>query len=156
MRELIEKLGAVKGIGLLLIGLVAGVVLLILGNQADKAPDESDNVSEEFSFEAYEKSLSDRLAVMLGKVEGVSSVHVMLTLERGYSEELAKDGEAYLTVKHSDGAEGTVTLSREAPEVKGVAVICKGGDDPDIQKQLIEMIAALYNLSSSRIFVSGG
>lgn len=156
MRQLIEKLTSVKGIGLLVIGLAVGVVLLILGNSADSAPSEPAAAQEDFSFEAYEKALSDRLSEMLGRVEGVSDVHVMLTLERGYSDELAKDGDVYLTIKDAEGAEGTVTLSREAPEVKGVAVICKGGDDPRVQKQIMEMLSALFNLPTSRIFVSGG
>lgn len=154
--ELIEKFRSVKGLGLLLLGLAAGVLLLILGNSAEASETKEPAETEAFSFEAYEKDLSERLEEMLAKIEGVSGVHVMLTLERGYSEELAKDGEEYLTVKHSDGAEGTVTLSRETPEVKGVAVICKGGDDPNLQKQIIAMVAALFDLSSSHIFVSGG
>lgn len=156
MKQLIDKLRSVKGIGLLVIGLAAGVMLLILGNHSESEESEVSTVSDEFSFEAYENSLSERLCEMIGKVEGVSNVHVMLTLERGYSDDLAKDGEEYLTVKHSDGAEGTVRLSREAPEVKGVAVICKGGENPEIQQQIIKMTAALFNLPTSRIFVSGG
>lgn len=156
MNQLIEKLRSVKGIGLLVIGLAAGVILLILGSSADREATEDQPIDESFSFEAYEASLSERLEEMLSRVEGVSGVHVMLTLERGYSDELAKDGDQYLTVKHSDGAEGTVTLSREAPEVKGVAVICKGGDDPTVQKHIIGMVSALFDLPTSRIFVSAG
>lgn len=153
---LIEKLRSVKGLGLLLIGLAAGILLLILGNTAEASETEDTSETEAFSFEAYECALSERLEEMLAKIEGVSGVHVMLTLERGYSDELARDGEEYLTVKHSDGAEGTVTLSRETPEVQGVAVICKGGDDPNVQKHIIDMIAALFDLSSNQIFVSAG
>lgn len=156
VKQLIDKLRSVKGIGLLAVGLAAGVILLILGNQRESAPTETAAVREEFSFEEYENSLSERLAELIGRVDGVSGVHVMLTLERSYSEELAKDGEQYLTVKQSDGAQETVMLSREAPEVKGVAVICKGGDDPNRQKQIIELISALFNLPTSRIFVSAG
>lgn len=156
MIRMMDKLRSVKGIGLLVLGLAAGVMLLILGNSADAKPDESAPTEEAFSFEAYEKSLTERLEEMIGRVEGVSGVHVMLTLERGYSDELAKDGEAYLTVKQSNGAEDTVTISREAPEVKGVAVICKGGDDPIIQQQIIGMISALFHLTTGRIFVSAG
>lgn len=156
MRQLIEKLSAVKGLGLLVIGLAAGVVLLVLGNRAEKTEVEPAVTEVSFSFETYEKALSERLAEMIARVKGVSGVHVMLTLERGYSEEFAKDGENYLTVKQSDGGQETVKLSQEAPEIKGVAVICKGGDDPNVQKQIIEMISALFHLSASRIFVSAG
>lgn len=156
MNELLEKLRSIKGIGLLVIGLAAGVVLLILGTGADKAESPPAQTDEEFSFERYEQSLADRLSEMIGRVEGVSDVHVMITLERGYSEEFAKDGENYLTVKQSDGREETVILSREAPEVKGVAVICKGGDEPQIVQQIISLVSALLNLPTNRIFVSAG
>lgn len=155
MKQLMNKLRSVKGLGLLIAGLAIGIVLLILGSSADSTGDTAP-ASEDFSFESYEKSLSERLSQMLERVDGVSDVHVMLTLERGYSDELAKDGDEYLTVKHSDGAEGTVILSREAPQVRGVAVICQGGDDPDIQIEIIELISALFHLSAGRIFVSEG
>lgn len=154
--KLIDSLRSVKGIGLLVLGLAAGVVLLFLGVKQEDAEETPTVVSESFSFDAHESALSERLTEMIGRVEGVSGVHVMLTLERGYSDELARDGDAYLTVKDSEGAEETVTLSREAPKVKGVAVICKGGDDPLIQKEIIDMIAALFDLPTGRIFVSEG
>lgn len=156
MSELIEKISAIKGIGLLVLGLAAGIVLLVIGNKAESASEEQSAVKNEFSFEDYERSLSERLEEMIDRIDGASGVHVMLTLERGYSDELAKDGEEFLTVKQSDGAEGTVTLSREAPQVKGVAVICKGGDNHEIQKEIIELVSALLNIPTSRVFVSAG
>lgn len=155
MKELLTRLRAVKGLGILLIGLAAGVMLLFLGgkNEEDQpAP----AVDETFSFEAYEKELASRLEEMIARLDGVSDVHVMLTLEQSYAEELAGEGGEYLTVRESDGGQGTVTLSRIAPKVKGVAVICKGGSSSNCQKQIITMLSALLELPTHRIFVSEG
>lgn len=144
-----------KGLGLLLAGLAAGVMLLFLGGKTEES--EVPKVTDAaFSFEAYEKELAARLEEMIARLDGVSDVHVMLTIERSYSEELAGEGGEYLTIRESDGGQGTVVLSRSAPEVKGVAVICKGGDDPQRQQEIISMLSALLKLSSHRIFVSDG
>lgn len=155
MKALLARLRAVKGLGLLVVGLVAGIMLLFLGGKTEesKAPISTE---EAFSFETYEKELAIRLEEMIARLEGVSEVHVMLTLERSYAEELAGENGEYLTVRESDGGQGTVTISREAPKVKGVAVVCKGGNSPDKQKEIIAMLAALLELPSHRIFVSEG
>lgn len=155
MRELLARLRAVKGLGLLLIGLAAGVMLLFLGGRREA--EESKSVPEEsFSFEAYEKELATRLEEMIARLEGVSDVHVMLTLEQSYADELAGEGGDYLTVRESDGGQGTVTLSRTAPKIKGVAVVCKGGNRSLQRKEIIAMLSALLELPTHRIFVSEG
>lgn len=155
MKSLFARLRAVKGIGLLLLGLAAGVMLLFLGGMSEQT-EKTASDDEVFSFEAYEEELAGRLEEMIARLDGVSGVHVMLTLERSYSEELAGEEGEYLTVRESDGGQGTVTLSREAPAVKGVAVICKGGNSAEIQQEIISMLSALLKLPSHRIFVSEG
>ena len=155
MKALLTRLRAVKGLGILLIGLVAGVMLLFLGGKHEE--NQTPVLTETpFSFEEYEKGLAIRLEEMIERLEGVSEVHVMLTLDRSYAEELAGEGGDYLTVRKSDGEQGTVTVSREAPKVKGVAVICKGGNSTEKQREIIEMLSALLDLPSHRIFVSEG
>ena len=155
MKAFFARLRAIKGLGLLLVGLAAGVMLLFLGSKTEvsKAPASTEKV---FSFESYEKELAIRLEEMIARLDGVSEVHVMITLERSYAEELAGEDGEYLTVRKSDGGQGTVTISREAPKVKGVAVVCKGGKSPDKQKEIIAMLSALLELPSHRIFVSEG
>ena len=155
MKEIWIRLRAIKGLGILLIGLAVGVMLLFLGGHGEEAPPTA-ATEEGFSFEAYEKGLAARIEEMLGRMDGISEVHVMLTLEESYAEQLAgADGE-YLTVRESDGGQGTVTVSRIAPKVKGVAVICKGGSHSERQKKIIAMLSSLLDLPSHRIFVSEG
>ncbi|MBQ8382467.1 MAG: hypothetical protein IJX47_04590 [Clostridia bacterium] len=155
MREILTRLRAVKGLGILLVGLAVGVMLLFLGGKSEEeAPI---TVAEDtFSFEAYEKELASRLEEMIARLDGVSDVHVMLTLEQSYAEELAGEGGEYLTVRESDGGQETVTLSRTAPKVKGVAVICKGGNSSKHQQEIISLLSALLELPTHRIFVSEG
>lgn len=155
MKALLARLRAIKGLGLLMIGLVAGIMLLFLGGKTEESKAQI-IMEKPFSFEDYEKELAVRLEEMIDRLEGISEVHVMLTLERSYAEELAGENGDYLTIRESDGGQGTVTISREAPKVKGVAVICKGGNSPDKQQEIISMLSALLELPSHRIFVSEG
>ena len=148
MKEIWIRLRAIKGLGILLIGLAVGVMLLFLGGHSEK--EEPTVITEDsFSFEDYEKGLASRL-------EEISDVHVMLTLEQSYAEQLAGAEGDYLTVRESDGGQGTVTVSRIAPKVKGVAVICQGGSHTERQKEIIAMLSSLLDLPSHRIFVSEG
>lgn len=155
MKKIMVRIRAMKGLGILLLGLIAGCMLLFLGGM-----DERESVaaaSEElFSFKTYEQDLAARLEGMIDRLEGVSDAHVMLTIDRSYSQELAGNSGEYLTVREADGGQGTVTVSSKAPVVKGVAVICKGGNLPEKQIEIIEMLAALLNLPTHKIFVSEG
>ena len=155
MKEIWIRLRAVKGLGILLIGLAVGVMLLFLDGQSTE---DTPTVVEDagFSFEAYEKGLAARLEEMIARMDGISDVHVMLTLEQSYAEQLAGAEGEYLTVRESDGGQGTVTVSRIAPKVKGIAVICKGGSHSERQKAIIAMLSSLLDLPSHRIFVSEG
>lgn len=155
MKEIWIRLRAIKGLGILLIGLAVGVMLLFLGGHSEK--EEPTVITEDsFSFEDYEKGLASRLEEMIARMEGISDVHVMLTLEQSYAEQLAGAEGDYLTVRESDGGQGTVTVSRIAPKVKGVAVICQGGSHTERQKEIIAMLSSLLDLPSHRIFVSEG
>ena len=154
MKNLLIKIRAIKGLGFLLMGLAAGVMLLFLGglDQQESVP----TSAEEFSFEAYEKNLAKRIESMINRLDGVSESHVMLTIDRSYSQELAGETGEYLTIREADGGQGTVTVSSSAPIVKGVAVVCKGGSVPEKQKEIISMVSALLNLPTHKIFVSEG
>ena len=41
-----------------------------------------------------------------------------------------------------------------SPEVKGVVVVCEGGDDPLVVRKVVDTVKVALNLSSSRISVS--
>lgn len=155
MKHLLTRIRAIKGLGFLLMGLAAGIMLLFLGGLEQKGSDQAVAV-EAFSFESYEKNLAKRLEGMIDRLDGVSDSHVMLTIDQSYSSQLAGESGEYLTVRESDGGQGTVIVASKAPIVKGVAVVCKGGNSSEKQKEIISMLSALLNLPTHKIFVSEG
>lgn len=157
MRDFLRKFRTMKGVGLIALTFVAGLLLILLSTRGEKG--ETSGVApaggEEFSFEKYEKKLEERLKEIVSKVDGVSSVSVMVLLDQGYEEELAEKGSSYLLVRDQNGSQTGIETLRRAPKVRGVAVVCRGGELPQTQKELIALLSALLDLPASRIYVGG-
>lgn len=82
------------------------------------------------------QSIEERLAILCNSVKGVSDAEVMITYETA----------AVSTFWERTDATQTIL---------GVAVVCKGGDDPVIKLVLYELIRSLFSLPSTKISVSG-
>lgn len=78
----------------------------------------------------------ERLASLCNAVEGVSEVRVMITYE-------------------AVEAASILGKSEERQRICGIAVVCRGGNDPSVQLALHRMLESLYALPSTRISVSG-
>ena len=42
------------------------------------------------------------------------------------------------------------------PEVRGVAVVCRGGDDELINEKIKNAVTAALNITSKRVYIAGG
>ena len=87
----------------------------------------------------YASELEARIASLVDTVCGKSGSRVLLTTENG--------GESVYAMQN--------LVDRKAPEIRGVAVICQGGDDPTLQKKITELIEAVTGAKSHRIRVCG-
>lgn len=158
---------------------LAGILLIGISSLLpEKAPEARDAGVQEAEAKAYAAELEDRLQTILGQMEGVGEVRVMVTLENGYRQVYAKSEKVNNDVLEDiraqdekktqekqvteqtyvlvDGAGGKVPLvtARLEPEVKGVVVVCQGGDDPLVVRRVVETVRVALNISSSRISVS--
>ncbi len=52
-------------------------------------------------------------------------------------------------------SEATVVVSLDGERLCGVGIVCIGGDDPRIRRELTELIAVACDLGSNKIFVTG-
>jgi len=158
--------------GILLIGLSA-----ILPEKKQEAQQQDPGVLET-GARAYAAELEERLRDILQQTEGVGTARVMVTLENGYRQVYAKTEKVNNDVLEDiraedekktqekqvteqtyvlvDGAGGKVPLvtDRLEPEVKGVVVVCQGGDDPLVVRRVVDTVRVALNISSSRISVS--
>ena len=164
----IEKLIAfLKQYKFVLILIAAGIVLLLLPTgdrkQQTAASDGMVGAEEDFSVEALE----EKLGAILSKIDGAGNVSVMLTVRSGMERVLATDRESSESEDESSLQEKTVIIStgtgeeavlitQHYPTFQGALVVCRGGDDPQVQLLLTRALSALTGLSSSRITVCKG
>ena len=160
---------------LVILGL-AGILLIFLSSLGgERETDEQLLSSGEISIEQYRETLEDDIADMVTDITGSRRVTVVVTLESGirYSyadtrEESSSDKtekeaqstdtelkEGYITVKSASGGEEALLLTTEMPEIRGVAVVCEGGDNELINQKIMNTVTAALNITSKRVYICG-
>lgn len=159
-----EKLIKTKGIGYIVIALVAGVALLVLnlGGKAPSAPEQDKNA-------LFVSETEQTLETLARSVCGVKC-KAKVRLGTGYSYAYASD-QSVRTVYNADGsvAEKETALNNRTvnvsggtslvpvkevpPTVVGVVLVCKGGTSADVLS-LKAMVGALYGLKEDAIYVT--
>lgn len=157
-----------KRINLLLASGLAGMLLLCVsewlpgGQSASGAQQPAQQVQTEAD---YEQQLETRLAALIRAMDGAGETVVMVTLDCGeetayaadiQEEKTSDDTRSSTTRQHTHVLAGTqpVVQSVQAPQVRGVAVLCQGGDDAGIQRRITELVSALTGVGASHITVN--
>lgn len=159
--ELITKMSKSKKI-LLAILLSAGLIFLTLSEYDFLKADESGTST--FNENEYILNLERRLSEIIGKMDGISDVSVMITLERGIEHRYAKETSAdsisgggtdvFRFQTSSDGDAVPILIATDCPIVKGVSVVCRGAEGSVMQNKIISLVASTLNLNRNQIYVT--
>lgn len=154
--------GAQGKYGYVLLVIAAGVILLLLPSGGRDSPGEEPPAQEEcFDLEAFE----EKLERILSRIEGAGETRVVLTLDGGSRQVLARDQErdgegggsnTVVTVGRGSGQQEVVPLQTVAPEFRGALVVCPGGGDAATRLKIIQSVSALTGLGADRISVCAG
>ena len=131
-----------------------------------------ENISEkeEQEFTSYdvtkkEEVLEKRLSEAISQINGAGKTKVMLTFDSseeflfaGNSEEekdvtKTETKSEFVIIEGKNGEEPLLIKTNEA-KIRGVLVICEGGDNPLIKETIIEAVCALLNISSNKVSVA--
>lgn len=180
MNEIIQKyITKLKSPRLLLIIGLAGMILICLSSFIGKGKTEEEKKTspkESIIAEEYRAELEKSIAGIVKSITGSENVNVVITLESGirYSYADTNEGtsenrtesnresssseskQTYITVKSADGGEQALLVSTEMPEVRGVAIVCEGGDDQQINEKIENAVTAALNITSKRVYIAGG
>lgn len=133
-----------------------GILLIAFSGFFGKSSAEAGDEQEYTDIDFYTGYLEKRICELCRSIDGITDATVFLTLdcsnEYVYSEENASD---VLILSGSNG-EQAVLLYEIYPRVRGVAVVCTGGDLPRIRETVTELLSASLGLPSSKIKVAGG
>lgn len=153
---------------------VAGIALIFLSglfsspNKEEKQ--EAQSVPAAQSAQAYTQELEQSLAELVAQIQGAGSAKVMVTVERGteqvYAQEEKRSTQTtqnqgsndttetnYILVKDADGSQRALAVTEVQPVVKGVVVVCDGGDDPAVQQRVIDAVTTALDITSVRVCV---
>ena len=56
-------------------------------------------------------------------------------------------------MKDADGAQKALKVTEVQPIIKGVVVVCDGGDDPTVQQNVVSAVTTALDITSVRVCV---
>ena len=140
--------------------IVLGVVLLCLGWLAERR-EVSQQETLDVRLQAYTDQLEQKIEDMLCELNGVGDVHVLVTLEGSasyiYATNTSNGNSAshdYVIIDQGDGQK-PVLLQELLSDIRGISVVCKNGERPEIQRKIIGLLCTGFGIPSSRVFVAG-
>ena len=118
----------------LLLLLMLGIVILLFSQKTKGQI----LVDDRIPSDAAKAALEGELEELIGAMEGIGAVRVRVTLDRGNE---------YVF----DNGKNTLVLSGR---VRGVAVVCDGGDNAVNREKIISLLCALLDLPMRSVSVS--
>ncbi|MBR6533009.1 MAG: hypothetical protein IKT44_01085 [Clostridia bacterium] len=161
---------------LIIIG-IAGILLIFLSGLGGKeeTPAKTQTVTG-ITAEEYREKLQKDIKQIVKGITGSNKITVVVTLESGMKYKYADITEGastdktednttsssselkqgYITVKTADGGEEALLVTTQMPEVRGVAIVCLGGDNEVIAEKIKNTVTAALNITSQRVHIAGG
>ena len=176
--RLLKKWKIGKWQALVLAGGLIGLLLLCItslpgGGKSNTGSQNPASESIRVDLTDYEQQLERRLGEIIGAIAGAGETKVMLTLDCGSEPIYATQGKTdqkssygadtgeeslsaskeYVIIGTGSGAQGLVLKMLE-PQVRGVAVICQGGDDLLVRQAIVEAVTAVLGVGSNKVSVA--
>ena len=149
---------------IIIVLLALGLLLLILPGEIKN---KNSSQTEEERLSNYIENLEGKIVSLCSKIQGVSNVSVTVYLDSGFETVYAYNEQSkatsnginsekkYITIG-SGNDESMVCIVEKMPNICGVAIVCKGGGNPLIANQLINLISSAYNVPKNKIYVAEG
>lgn len=149
-------------------------ILLIFLSQFGGKQDTNVQPQSEFSASTYASQLEDQLTSLISAVSGAGKTRVMVTLQNsgetlflredytsldntqsasGDISEHETREESYVLVDGPDGRTALVRTQME-PVIRGVVVVCEGGDNSLTAARITEIVTTALAISSAKVCVT--
>lgn len=138
--------------------------------EEDEEVIQTSNTTQVDPIDEYKQQLETDILSMLSQMQGVGEVKVVITLENGvenfyvteesFTNDISIDSKrntgdtSILLVEDTNGKKQALLKTSVQPTVRGVVVVCQGGDNMLIVARVTQAIKALLNISSTKIYVT--
>lgn len=137
LKRLLESGKARK---LIIIAGVAGIALIFLSNFVNFGEHTQSKGDDGFSVTTYSTQIESDLQTVISQIKGVGKTEVLLTMENSVEY-------VYL----DDNATKTKEVE---PIIRGVLVVCEGGDDPVVVERVTEAVTKALNISTAKVCIT--
>ena len=142
---------------------LAAVGVIFMCTVGNDGGAENNSVSiEDLDPSVYAAEVEERVEALCNRIDGVSSTYAVVTLKGGYRAIYASDSQAgssnsknQTVIIGSGSGEKGLLVGYENPEIAGIGIVCAGGDDYNVKKNIISVISSAFNIPSNKIFVAG-
>lgn len=181
LRSIINKICSHKNFSkyVVTLGILGILVIFISGFFKSDLKTSDIKPNENISLEQRREKLEKNLENIISGIQGAGDSKVLITLETGtetvYATEERNNNEAsedkssgeitrkkesndcekkFITVKDSEGTEHALAITEIEPKIKGVVIICPGGDDMLVKKRIVEATTTAFNIKSMQVCVT--
>lgn len=139
-----------------------GICLVLFGGQKGSDSTVGKEGLQEMDPDDYAKRVEEQVEELCNRIDGVSGTYAVVALKGGFKALYASDlqqgssNKKNQTVVIGSGSdEQGLLIGYENPEISGIGIVCSGGDDYNIRKDIISMVSSAFGLPSNKIFVAG-
>lgn len=181
LKNIINKICSHKNFSTYIVILGILGMLMIFASGFFKSDTKTSDIKlrEDTSLEQRREKLEKNLENIISGIQGAGDSKVLITLETGtetvYATEERNNNEAsedkssgeitrkkesndcekrFITVKDSEGTEHALAITEIEPKIKGVVIICPGGDDMLVKKRIVEATTTAFNIKSTQVCVT--
>ena len=147
------------------------IIILIFSELFSSKNKHTESINTESLFyEQYTLKLEEKLENVVSSIDGAGECKIMVTLDTGEENIYAKqsknqnenrdesskqtDEYEYVVLKSSSATEEGMLLKVIEPNVRGVAIVCQGGDDPRIKENIISTVSAVLDIKTNKISIT--
>ena len=163
IKEILKK---DKKILLLLILAIIGIVVLMFSELFTVEKDNEEKITS-ITTNEYAETIEKKLSELVSSIDGAGETVVMVTIETGKENVFAKEIKSeedenkqsssyeyeYVVIKSGSSVENGMLLKVIEPEIRGVAIVCDGGENPTVRENIINTVSAVLDIKTNSISV---
>lgn len=161
-----KNIGSKKSAFILMLGLI-GILLIGLSELFPEQKNEEKVITKEkdSGFSEKEAEIEKRIEDAVSKIKGAGKTEVTVMLESSeeyfYAENSSEssgekdiDTESEYVIIDGENGEKPLLIKTKEAEIRGVLVVCEGGENAFVKERIIEAICALLDIPSNRVSVA--
>lgn len=125
---------------IIIIAGIIGIALIFLSNYIDMGKISGEKREEEFSVTTYSTQIQKDLQSVISRIEGAGKTEVLLTMENSVE---------YVYLDNS-----TTKTKEIEPLIRGVLVVCEGGDSPVVVERITEAVTKALDISAAKVCIT--